>query len=686
MFPAFTIPACDEPEFARLPADERHAWFEMREAMTGAVGAPRPLAYLDNLAAAYAREGRGKGMSRKTLIRVYYRVRSGETWRCMCDMRKLSGGGRSRWVTAEFLAWWRAECARWTRGAGGWGGVAGAHRELIRKYRAGETLGGICWTQVWDELHGSRFDRPEKCPPDFELPPGWGYEQLCRRKAPKAFMIAASQGKGEARALMAQVHTTRRGLQPGQLYAFDDLWHDFDVVYKAKEKSQIVRILELCCIDVASAYKCMALFRPRVRDEVTGKRSNLCEADMELGVTHLLSSDGYNRDRCTLMCEGGTAHLGDDFVRRLSAATGGVVTVEWSKPDRSPALAGHWLGPAKGNPKAKRWVESSHNLSHNVLANLPGQLGPDSRNAKPEWVEARTRAVQFMIDVADGRMTYEEAEALAFPLLRYDDAVKMILEAYEQIHLSRDHRLEGWQDNRKLRWRTNPGDAWHDMEELQDFDPVDRAMIETVIRSRNSRYVEDVALNRKERWQEGRNSHMLRLPAHVAAALLFNHAKPRKVPERAEMFFEDYELEDAPMGYRLAECLDPAGVRVRLEPGSDCHFLINPFDMSRRLHVMSRTGQYFGSVPRIDPAALIDPLAVEAMVKTTAEAVNRQLTEIKRIGLPITQDRLRVEQVNLGVLTNVVENRRGLVAAASAESGDARSRRRAATKSLVEAE
>jgi len=678
MYPAFEIPACDEPEFGLLPAEERNKWFAMRRIIMDAVKARHPREFLRDTAAAAAREGRGRGMSFKTLQRAYYAVAAGESWRCLCDRRRLSGGGKSRWVTETFLAWWRAECVRWTRGHGGWGGVAGAHRELVRRYRAGESVGGVDWTQVWDAIYGSRFDRPATCPPDFELPPGWGYDQLCRRKPPKVFRIAASQGKGPARALMAQAHTTREGLEPGMLYAFDDLWHDFDVIYG----SQQVRVLELCCIDVASGEKPVSLFRPRVRDEATGKRTNLCEADMVLGVTHLLSTDGYHRDACKILCEGGTAHLPDEYIRRLDALTGGRVKVEWAKPDRSPALACHWRGPAKGNPRGKRWVESSHNLSHNVLANLPGQLGSDSRSNKPEWVETRQRAVQLMVDVADAVMLPEEAAAFRPPIMRYAEAVEIITEAYSLISSSRNHKLEGWARNMKLRWRTNPADLWHEMDELAAFEPPDRMMVEAIIRSRNARYVEEVRMSRREVWLAGQPA-MVRIAPHHAAALLYELAKPRKVPASAEICFDDAELESAPMIYRLAECYDPAGCRAALTPGAEIRCIINPFDRARTLHVMSTDGRYLGAISRIPPASLADPIAVEEMVRETSAAVNRQLVEIKRMGLPLAQERLDQERHNLAIVSGVAGRMRGEASAARIESGDARARRRAATQSLI---
>lgn len=677
MYPAFIIPACDEREFAtRLSDAAKGQWFAMREIMEQAVAKDSPRRWLRDVAAAH----KGlDGYSFATLQRRYYDVINGRDWRCLADMRKASGGGRAKWVNDDFLMWWRAECGKHGRGKEGFGGVANAHRELVRQYRAGATIGGVCWTNVWDDLHGGRFDRPASCPPDFELPAGWGYEQLCRKKPPKTFMLACVNGKTASKQLMAQVLTTRRGLEPGMMYAFDDLWHDFDVVWT---NSQILRILELCCIDVASGYKAMALFRPRVRDEVTGKRTNLCEADMMLGVAHLLGTEGYHRSGCRLIVEGGTASLPEEYIRRLNAVTGGLVTVEWSKSDRAAALAAHWRGPGKGNPKGKRWVESSHNLSHNVLACLPGQIGPDSRNNKTDYAEARNKACQAMLDVVNGILTEEEAAQIRFPLLRYNDAVQMILEAYERIHTSRDHNLEGWEHNRKLRWRTNPGDAWHEMAELDNFDPSDRALIEATIRSKRDRYVEDTKLNRKEVWIPGR-PNLARLAPHHAASLLFDLAKPRRIPESAEMRFEDHELEAEPMVYRLGECLDPAGFRVRLEPGAEHRFIINPFDASRTLHVMATSGQYVGGIPRLPAAALIDVGAVEEMVRSTGEAVNRQLGELKRIGLPLTLDRLGLEQHNLGVLTAAVAVRKDLQASASVAHSDARSRRRAAVQSMV---
>jgi hypothetical protein len=679
--PAFNIPSCDEAEFGMLPADARNDWFTVRQIVRDAMGARRPRTALRDAAAAMAREGRGAGMSFKTLQRAYYDVLHGESWRCLCDRRRLNGGGRSRWVTPDFMAWWHAEIARWTRGHDGWGGVAGAHRELIRRYRAGETVGGVNWTQVWDDLHGSRFDRPAQCPPDLELPPGWGYDQLCRRKPPKVFLVAASQGKGAARALMPQVLTTREGLEPGMVYAWDDLWHDFDVVYGA----QIVRILELNCIDVASGEKPAYLFRPRVRDEATGKRSNLCETDMVMGVTALLTMQGHHPDRCVIHCEGGTAHLPDDYIRRLEALTAGRVRVEWSRPDRSPALACHWQGAAKGNPKGKRWVESSHNLSHNVLAGLAGQLGSDSRSNKPEWVAARTRAVQLMVDVADGVMSREEAAALSLPLLRYAEGRDLIAEAYDAISRSRNHRLEGWSRHMKMRWRPDPASAWHGMEELDEIgrrNPTSRMMLEAVIRSGDPAYVEEVRMSRREVWAAGA-SKLVRIPPHHAAALLYDLAKPRKVPDRAEIRFDDAELDPAPMVYRLAECRDPAGCRAALEPGSEIRCIINPFDAARTLHVMSADGRYLGAIGRIPVAHLVDPLEVESMVRDTSAAVNRQLTDIKRMGLPLTRARLDKEHRNLDAVTRVSERLRGEAADAQAEGSDARARRRAAARTLI---
>lgn len=263
-------------------------------------------------------------------------------------------------------------------------------------------------------------------------PAGWSLRQL-RRIGPKAVELAAVQeGKTAALAHAPVVFTTRKTGYPFQEIQFDDMWHDFNVLYG----TQLVRILEFGCIDWYSAFYLPPVLKPRVRED--GVNSGLSERHFRLYAVHLLATIGWSPRGTVLRGERGTAAFRNGLADRLRHWSNGLLSIPLPGMSGHPAIPGGHAERGKGNFHVKALKEGRGKLIHNYLAAVAGQTGMD-RDHTPAGEFGRDRetlALAQLQGLTRGDFKYSH--------LTYEQGVKLIYHATDLINGRHNHNNEGW--------------------------------------------------------------------------------------------------------------------------------------------------------------------------------------------------------------------------------------------------
>ena len=632
---AAAIPRCDMGEFARLDDDVKYEVLDLLAVMKACLADPRmALCHLTSVA---DRNGHRRGWAYKTLEAKWYRFRDTGDWHVLVNRAKQRGLGKSRWITDAVAEHWRVLCARHFRS------YRSAYIELAAEYKAGCRIGDVSWREVWAE-HPDLCHQPlpVKVPPDMPLPDGWSYKNFMRHKPPKIEEVGARQGRGEAKKLSTHVRTTRRGMEPGMQYMFDDLLHDCKVL----AEKQLVRVWELACLDVASGHKVAYGLKPNLWDDVTKAKTNLRERDMRFLLAHVLVNIGYHPDGCELHVENGTAAIKDSIDAVLDDLSGGAIRVARSGIDKQVACLGQWGAKGGGNPNAKAHLESHHNLVHNRLDHVPGQTGNNARLNAPEETAALERMTNSLILAADA-LPPDLARRLAFPVWDMSLFREAVEETYKQIAFRREHALEGWQDRTERVWRTSITEQWRGEAAWWKLGDAEREAFTPIIMREGHH-----AIMRKspgQVWCEGVRG-LARLPDYAFAMICGKDlAEKRPCPATGEIIFIDRAIDEEPMHYRLQSCVDEYGGRVELEEGRNYLWLVNPFDRSAAW-VMEEKGEYVGRVERNGTVARMDTEEIGRAIGRAQRDLAERLAPLARRGAKIAKARIADMEHNTRVL------------------------------------
>jgi hypothetical protein len=649
------IPAHDAATFAALPDGVKWDVLDLLDTCREASRAPRPRAYLAEVA---ARKGHLRGWSFKSLERKFYRLLDTRDWKELIDGAKTPGNGKSEFITPAVAEAWKGYCDRHPRS------YKSAWIEMAADYRSGAMVGDVDWRRFWaadDRLKDQPM--PSRCPPGMPLPDGWSYHNLMRHQPKQIEQDAARLGRHAARKLAPRVLTTRSELPVGAQYEFDDMWHNCVVVYPGQAKA--VRPLELACLDISSGHKVAFGLKPRTED-ADGKRRNLTEADMRFLVAHVLINVGFHRDGCLLLAEGGTAAIKERLKKVLHEVSGGLIRVSTSGVDRVVPL-GKWGYDPKGNPDHKSHLESHHNLAQNRLDNLPGYLGSNSRLDKPEDSDALVKVVDKML-AAQVVLPPELARKLVFPVLDWQTFSAVVHEVYAQIGASNDHRLEGWQGRTERQWKAHPADLWHSERDFEFLPQEARNALAPILQQPGMTRV--APLSRRQVWEAGQ-ADLVRLPDWTVTLICGQDlAKPRPCPECAEIVFEDAES-GGELVYKLDRCVGVDGAPVALKEGEPYLWLVNPFD-PRAVFVTDTWGRYVGRCPRYDRIDRADLAAIGLQVGHARKALDAALAPLARRGREAARNQLSAMERNAETLG---AGRAALDAGAAAEKAVSEERR-----------
>jgi hypothetical protein len=590
-----TLSEEDSIELASLPAKQRDRVLAWMDALAPAAESSRL-----GRGALVAAAARRMGAPLKTASRLFYAwMASGWHWTALADHRALPAASRPAAGGPDDPK----AFAEWVRGiAENYGAnTRRAHAAIVAFWKAGNPIPGYA------------------LPPPASasgLPAGWSYASLCRLcRLSRHERLVASVGRSAARGHASMVLRSRVGLVPGQIYQFDDVWHDVQCFVPGQKEP--VRPLELCCLDLASAHKIAWGIKPRIRDEETGRRVNLRDRDMRFLLAHVLCCTGYSPDGVQLMTEHGTAAISAEVAAIIERFGGGRIACVSGGIQDAPAVLGAWSGHDKGNPQFKAAIESSHRIIHNYARWLPGQTGGNSRETMPEELVGRTKEFQALCkELAPALQTLSPQEAewmlaqLKLPFVPFDAYARIVGELYDIIGAATDHHLEGWKDSGYLlhSFRTRFSDTPVPLSVLDAATPGERALVHASIRA-NPALLVSRPMSRAEVW---RTARLTRLPPAAFAEIAgIQNATERTVRDHAIRFVEGGRQYSYP-----AIAVDSLGRNVLLADGEKYACIGDPYDAGA-LYVLDAKGRYVGRLSHQIVASQAD---MESLHRAMGEA------------------------------------------------------------------
>ena len=532
--------------------------------------------------------------------------RSGGSWRSLIDRRSV--GDRAK-LSPEFIDYWRGLCEANKRK------ISPAYREFVRQWRAGWSIPGV----------PLGFPR-------HTMPRGFSLDNL-RRFSPTPFELTATRvGRGAAAAFRPLVFTTRVGMEVGQRYLIDDVWHDFKVVVLGQRGAR--RLLQLHALDLFSGCQFARGMKPRVEDPETGRSVGLNEGEAVFLCAHMLETFGYHPSGTVIMGELGTATLNDQVVEMLAKLSGGTVTFDASGAQSASAFGGQYCGRSKGNFRFKAALESFHNLLHNETANaleFPGQTGSNSRVNAPEELHGRERHVDLLCRVMMA-LPERVRNELRLPMLESRKAMMLVDEISERINQRTDHELEGWLEAGLTTVDFDLDGHVINGASVMLMDPVKRAAIEaagTPIARK---------LSPREVFNAGRGRLIKFRPEQTA--MLLASCQTRSVRVRNHLIeFEDAAISPAPLRYLAHHFRD----------GDEFAVVVNPFS-PHVAFLFDAQNRWVGQVNAWQTVSRLDAEALHAQMGAAAAVERELLQPIARRGAAFTEQRRDISRHNSSII------------------------------------
>lgn len=504
----------------------------------------------------------------------------------------------------------------------------GAWKKMIGDLRSGKVFPGLgSWSDLWAAEHPFS-PLPDRCDPAW-IPSGASYPSLMRalRADPDGvFALAASRrGMRAAHAHVLPVLTTRRGLPVGAIYEFDDVWHNIDIMLPT---GKVAQPLEFAGYDVASAYKCMSVVKPRFTTE-SGVRSNLKEQQFRFALGAHLCTTGFHKGGVRLVVEHGTTAIRAPVERKIKLVPGFGELVSFARSGilSEQVHAGLFIGSGGGNFRFKKLVEASHNIHHNRTASLPGSRGRDAEHMH----ESRDALVKYE------EKTFAELERWGGPgfgarmqsgLLSFEEYVAAFRRAEAELMDDPIHRLEGWDERTVAEYRLGPGAPWRNAEELMDMDPAGANAIAAFLAvhpdCRRRRF-----MTRREVWARGQ-AELIRFPLFEMPAFLDDSdARECVVREDGTFGFRDalYFGRDEVV-YR-AEARSFEGAVRRFAPGERLTVFWNPIVPDQVWIADRASGVTLGTAPLVTRAPAYDQEAVKRAMGAQAHDLARKVLPIR---------------------------------------------------------
>jgi hypothetical protein len=489
-------------------------------------------------------------------------------------------------------------------------------KQLAESYQRNTAAAWRAFGKAWRS--GKEIPGLDNSLPRHELPVGCGYDNIVRIVSDCFALEATRRGLATAVAKYGpQIFTSRAELWYASHYAIDDVWHDNFVVFGNERSSQIVRVLQLGGMEIFSGGYIAWGCKPRIQ-RADGTFDNLKEKYARLIVCKILFNEGFSPRGTEFIAEHGTAAISqfiEDMLRRYGGMLPGsnkpVVSVRRSGiTGKEQAVIG-WRGQGGGNPRAKAWLESFHNLIHNELAALPAQTGKDVES-RPEYTNPMlddcTDELKAMMVLA--KKNPRRAAQMRQRLLNYHaDFLPLLMDVFAELNQRTWHNLQGWDDipgNRVIEYRTAPtSDHW-----LTDADfsllPMESQNLIVQLAAADKRYINSRKLSPAEvRRRELQSAPLLKFPAFAIAEMLGpDFARELEVKGAYFRPFSDDELSTEPLRYESV-VVNAEGREEQLKDG--CYLVfINPFDLSV-VFVHDAAKRYLGTARRAERVGMADP-------------------------------------------------------------------------------
>lgn len=558
-----------------------------------------------------ARYGHMRGHSKHTLRTLYYKwVRGGRTLMSLAD--KARAPDKPACPRAAMDNIYKTYCGRHQRAN------KRAWKQLVLDIRRGVRFEGVGdWRDLWRACYkGER--PPAQCPTGW-VPPGMTYRNF-QRYAPltKYEEKAVRIGTKAARAHVPGVYTTRAGLLPGQIYQFDDVTHDDEVVAPDLAKV-LVRAQEFACNDVASTHKIAYGLRPQVPRE-DGTRDSLKEVEMLWLACYVLTDVGYHRDGCTWCVEHGTAAIREPLRKIIDRLTGGAIRYRDSDILGAAVHKGLFNGAGKGNFKTKALMEGSHRIHHYESGMLPAQTGGISRGGdRPEQLDGLERYAASMIKAWE-RMPPHLRDRLWYGGLSWSGYGRVYDEIVHAIGSRHDHDIEGWEANEwfEAEWSADGRGNWMPVRNIAMLKPASQDLALACMRT--------PGLTRMRRWSpieawEYGQQNLVRMPAWGIVDILgMDRVKRVRVQDNHLIEFEDRFL--GPGTHRFAGAVVcPDGSSMALCAGREYGLFVTPYSTRQAFMVELSNGAVLGAAPQWAAVKPLDTLQVSTMQEAQGRMV-----------------------------------------------------------------
>ena len=494
---------------------------------------------------------------------------------------------------------------------------AGGYNAMLRDMRMGKAFSFGTWRDLWAREFPLEAV-PAVCPANW-TPRGFTYQNMMRLLSadPNWAMQKAwsRQGQFAASAYMLPVIRSRVGLEVGQVYQADDVWHNIDV-YAAGIKGTF-QPLEFAIYDVASAYKAGSLIKPRMLtvDKATGKetRDNLKEQQFRFLLAHLVCTTGFHKSGVNFILERGTTAIRENVQRQVKSIPyfGKLFNFSTSGILNTPAHKGMFIGNAGGNPRMKSLCECAHNILHNATAFLPGNRGRDAAHIH----ESRNAAVKYsekQIELAS-RIDPVLVEKLCLPILEFKNYLQYFQIIEAEVMDRHEHSLEGWADRETLEYRlSETSDEWRAVEELADMPPERAKAVHAVVATNPGALMRKRKMSRREVWKAGQKN-LVKLPLiYMPAFLDPRDMKEATVRPDGTIVFKDAVYFPGEKRHYIAVYKDLNGISRRLTPGEKVHFYFNPMGtLANHIWIATADGEVLGIAEALKTAAWADAHSIE---------------------------------------------------------------------------
>lgn len=620
----------DYQTLSQLRDDVRGEVQHLLDIFAGALNATNRKKYFHEVA-----ENR-RGFTCKSLIRKFYAwMNAGCDWHVLIDKAREQSGSIE--LPEEFVEHWKGLCERNQRKC------RPAYVKLCHAWRTGESIPGY---GTWREWFRKEYDAmpPDVCSAPI-IPKGWSYRNLMRFRPSKVELKAARIGRSAARSLAPLVFTTRVGSAVGKFIVFDDLEHDNKVNFLGVNRAAMTP-LELAAMDLFSGSKFAYGVKPMMEND-EGVKQKIKGREMRFLLASVLTQTGYRQDGTTLLVEYATAAIQTEVEKFLYDCTGGAITVQRGGIEKAAAFAGMYGSRGKGNFRLKAALESSHNLAHNLLADLPGQKGANARLNGPEEMHGRERHNDALLN-AMVALPPERAALLKLPFLNFHEFTKILAQIYDLIDMRTEHDLEGWEEAGLIahEFRLAETHPWNSVQAILALPPAQRQAADAILSMPG--LTRTRKLSPREVFNQGKDK-LVKLPTYCVPGILGDDlAVERKLGDNGLFEFEDRELCTDELRY-LGKVTRPDGREEYLKDDETYLTFVNPFDLSQ-LFVVGSKKQFIGVCPRWEKVSRADTDALHRAMGAAAKQLAERLAPVAKRGKEITMRRLADTQHNLNVL------------------------------------